>query len=214
MKKIGYGQVSTAEESPELQRQALVEACCDTIFIDTVPAGINPRRRPEMKKVLDLLEPGDQLVVWKLDRLSRSVVDIVLFIDELREKGIDFASLTQGIDTKSGGRTFIEAAAVLAAFEREQISERVKAGQAETGRKGGRRPKATQSIRKKILNMKERGKSTAQIALTIGLGESTVRRILTELKAAENGALMGLTIKQRPALIRGAGPKTSLRLRN
>ncbi|MBB3660635.1 DNA invertase Pin-like site-specific DNA recombinase [Rhizobium sp. BK650] len=214
MKQIGYGLVSTAEESPELQRQALAKAGCDTIFIDTMPAGISPRRRPEMKRVLDLLAPGDQLVVWKLDRLSRSMVDIVLFIDELREKGIDFASLTQGIDTKSGGRTFIEAAAVFAAFEREQISERVKAGQAETGRKGGRRPKATQSIRENILDMKERGKSIAQIALTIGLGESTVRRILMELKTAENGALMGLNVKQRLALARAAGPRTPVRPRD
>lgn len=186
MKKIGYGRVSTADQNPELQRQALEKAGCDPIFIDTVSGGISPRKRQEMKKALELLEPGDQLIVWKLDRLSRSMVDMVLFIDELRDKGIEFVSLTQGIDTTTaGGRAFLGMTAVFAQFEREQISERVKAGQAATGRKGGRRPKATPLVRENVRDMKERGKSTGQIAMTTGLGESTVRRILAEIKTAE-----------------------------
>lgn len=184
--KYGYGRVSTADQNAELQRQSLEKAGCDAIYVDTVSGGISPRRRPEMKKLLEKLQPGDQLVVWKLDRLSRTMVDMVLFIDELRENGVEFISLTQGIDTTtSGGRAFIAMTAVFAQFEREQISERVKAGQAATGRKGGRRPKATPLVRENVRDMRERGKSTGQIAMTTGLGESTVRRILAEMRVAD-----------------------------
>ncbi|EFF8886618.1 recombinase family protein, partial [Escherichia coli] len=140
---IGYVRVSTNEQNTALQRNALESAGCELIFEDK--ASGKQTERPGLKKVLRMLSRGDTLVVWKLDRLGRSMRHLVVLVEELRDRGINFRSLADSIDTSTPmGRFFFHVMGALAEMERELIVERTRAGldaaRAE-GRIGGRRPK-------------------------------------------------------------------------
>jgi len=139
--KIGYARVSTPEQSLHMQRQALKQAGCDKIFTDTA-SGVRSDR-PGLEKVLEHLRPGeDTLVVWKLDRLGRSLQDLISIVKSLQEKKIGFHSLQESIDTTtSGGKLVFHIFSALAEFERDIIRERTNAGLAAArarGRFGGR----------------------------------------------------------------------------
>ena len=142
---IGYMRVSTSEQNLDLQRDGLERAGCEKIF-DDVCSG-RATERPGLAKALEIARAGDALVVWKLDRLGRSMRNLVLLVDELRQRGIHFKSLTDSIDTSSPmGRFIFHIMSALAEMERELIVERTRAGLAaarEKGRIGGRRPKLT-----------------------------------------------------------------------
>ena len=137
---IGYARVSTQDQNPELQHDALMEAGCEKVF--TEKASGAQRDRPELQAALDYMRPGDALVVWKLDRLARSLKQLIETIERLEEKQIGFRSLTEAIDTTtSGGRLIFPLFGALAEFERSIIRERTKAGLAAArarGRFGGR----------------------------------------------------------------------------
>jgi DNA invertase Pin-like site-specific DNA recombinase len=136
--KFGYARVSTDDQSLDLQREALQAAGCDRIFEDQGISGAD-FTRPGLKKILGTLQPGDTLVVWKLDRLGRSLLDLVETINELAGRRIDFFSLTENIDTRSpGGRLMFHIMAALAEFERSLIGERTKAGMKAARAKGHR----------------------------------------------------------------------------
>lgn len=141
----GYARVSTNHQDTELQLTALKSAGCEKIFEEH--ASGRKSNRPALKKLLRTLNAGDTLVVWKLDRLGRSMRNLVLLVDELRQRGIHFKSLTDSIDTSSPmGRFIFHIMSALAEMERELIVERTRAGLAaarEKGRIGGRRPKLT-----------------------------------------------------------------------
>ncbi|ELM7942734.1 recombinase family protein [Escherichia coli] len=141
----GYARVSTNHQDTELQLTALKSAGCEKIFEEH--ASGRKSNRPALKKLLRTLNAGDTLVVWKLDRLGRSMRNLVLLVDELRQRGIHFKSLTDSIDTSSTmGRFIFHIMSALAEMERELIVERTRAGLAaarEKGRIGGRRPKLT-----------------------------------------------------------------------
>src|SRR3982751_3308478 len=140
---IGYARVSTDEQNLNLQRDALEKANCEQIFTDQVSG--TKARRPGLEQALSHLRTGDTLVVWRLDRLGRSLRHLIDTITELQEKNIGFKSLTEAIDTTtSGGRLIFNIFASLAEFEREIIRERTQAGlQAARSRgKLGGRPKA------------------------------------------------------------------------
>ena len=138
---IGYARVSTQDQNPQLQRDALEEAGCEQVFEERVTG--TKRERPELQACLRTLRDGDTLVVWKLDRLARSLKDLMELIHDLNERGVGFRSLTEAIDTTSaGGKLVFHIFGALAEFEHSLIRERTLAGLAAArarGRKGGRR---------------------------------------------------------------------------
>src|SRR6266567_752051 len=137
---VGYARVSTIDQTPQLQIDALKAAKCKPIYIEQ-KSGKN-MNRPELTRCLDTLRKGDTLVIWKLDRLGRSLRDLIEIVERLENSGIQFISLTEDINTKAAsGRLIFRVFAVLAEFERNLIRERTKAGLATArarGRLGGR----------------------------------------------------------------------------
>lgn len=142
---IGYARVSTADQDDALQTDALAAAGCTRVFSDTASGALD--RRPQLDRCLDHLRIGDTLVVWRLDRLGRSVRHLTDTVTMLADRGVGFRSLTEGFDTTTpGGKLIFHVFAGLAEFEREIIRERTTAGLTSArarGRVGGRRPKMT-----------------------------------------------------------------------
>lgn len=134
--KIGYARVSTEDQNLDLQLTALKHAGCDTIFTDK---GVSGARfaRPGLDATLRRVRPGGMLVVWKLDRLGRSLQGLVELVNTLAQRGVQFVSLSESINTTSpGGKFFFHMMAALAEFERALISERTRAGMAEARAQG------------------------------------------------------------------------------
>ena len=142
---VGYARVSTREQDAELQRVALLDAGSERIFEETASGA--QRERPELKAAIDYLRPGDTLVVWKLDRLARSLKQLIETVEELDRREIGFRSLTESIDTTTpGGKLIFHIFGALAEFERAMIRERTVAGlevARASGRIGGRPPAMT-----------------------------------------------------------------------
>src|SRR5271156_4750852 len=143
--EYGYARVSTEDQNPAMQLAALKKAGCKTVFKDEVTgAHVN---RPAPARCLKALETGDTLTVWKLDRLGRSLRDLVHMLDDFKQRGVKFRSLTEAIDTETPtGRAMWQMIGVLAELERRLISERTRAGVKEAQRRGvkfGRKPKLT-----------------------------------------------------------------------
>jgi DNA invertase Pin-like site-specific DNA recombinase len=136
---IGYARVSTVDQNEALQRRELEGAGCNRIYTDKA-SGKNADR-PELTKALDRLEEGDTLVVWKLDRLGRSLLDLITIVKNLEDRGVNFRSLTEGFDTTTnGGRLVFQIMGALAEYERNLIRERTRAGLAAAkaaGHRGG-----------------------------------------------------------------------------
>jgi DNA invertase Pin-like site-specific DNA recombinase len=139
---IGYARVSTQDQTPQLQLDALKVAGCERSFVEKASGA--QRDRPELQAALGYMRPGDTLVVWKLDRLARSLKQLIETVESLENKKMGFRSLTENIDTTTpGGRLTFHLFAALAEFERSIIKERTVAGLAAArlrGRKGGRPP--------------------------------------------------------------------------
>ncbi|MBN9565284.1 MAG: recombinase family protein [Alphaproteobacteria bacterium] len=140
--KIGYARISTHDQNLDLQEDALKAAGCGKIFMDRQSGATLDR--PGLKDALDYVRAGDTLVVWRFDRLARSLKDLVQLIASLEERGVAFTSLTESIDTASpGGKLVFHIFGALAEFERNLIRERTKAGlnaARARGREGGRPP--------------------------------------------------------------------------
>jgi len=145
MALIGYARVSTAEQDTALQTDALHKAGCERVFEDTASGA--KADRPGLADALAYLRDGDVLVVWRLDRLGRSLPYLIETVGKLEARGVGFRSLTENIDTTTpGGRLIFHVFGALGQFERDLIRERTKAGltaAAARGRKGGRRPVVT-----------------------------------------------------------------------
>jgi DNA invertase Pin-like site-specific DNA recombinase len=137
---LGYARVSTGDQRPDLQVDALKAAGCYRVFVDTASGAL--AARPALDQVLDQLRPGDTLVVWRLDRLGRSLHHLVDTVAALADRGVGFRSLQESIDTTTpGGKLVFHVFAALAEFERDLTRERTTAGMAAArarGRKGGR----------------------------------------------------------------------------
>lgn len=173
---IGYVRVSTNEQNTALQRNALESAGCELIFEDKISG--RAADRPGLKKLLRTLSAGDTLVVWKLDRLGRSMRHLVVLVEELRERNINFRSLTDSIDTSTPmGRFFFHVMGALAEMERELIVERTRAGLAAAkaeGRIGGRRPKFSTEQCAQMGRLIAAGVTRQQVALIFDVGISTL----------------------------------------
>lgn len=145
MALIGYARVSTTEQKLEPQIDALQAAGCETVFEDVISGA--KADRPGLNEALAFLRKGDTLVVWKLDRLGRSMKHLVETVTDLGDRGVGFRSLTEGVDTTTTGGTLVfHLFGALAQFERDLIVERTQAGlkaAATRGRKGGRKPVVT-----------------------------------------------------------------------
>ena len=143
---VGYARVSTQDQNPSLQTDALKEAGCEKIF--TEKASGAQRDRPELKAALEYIRAQDTLVVWKLDRLARSLKQLIETVEMMDRKGIGFRSLTEHIDTTtSGGKLVFHIFGALAEFERSIIKERTRAGldaARARGKRGGRPPALTE----------------------------------------------------------------------
>jgi len=139
---IGYARVSTGEQNLDPQKDALEEAGCERIFTDEVSGAKS--KRPGLEEAMSHLRKGDCLVVWKLDRLGRSLKDLIEKVESLADRGCEFRSLQEGIDTTtSAGKLVFHIFGALAEFERDLIRERTKAGlraARERGKTGGRPP--------------------------------------------------------------------------
>lgn len=184
--KTGYARVSTQDQQLHLQVDALRDAGCTNIIQEKASSS---KERPQLQLLLTQLRAGDTLIVWKLDRLGRSLKDLVTLVAGFQEKGIHFVSLHDHLDTTSAqGRLMLNLFASLAEFERDIIRERTKAGLVAArarGRQGGR-PKG---LSKQALVKAQAagtlytqgGKTVTQISEVLGLGRATIYRYLAHL---------------------------------
>lgn len=179
--KIGYARVSTLEQNKDLQLDALKEAGCKKIFSDKASGA--KADRPGLVDALKFARPGDSIVVWRLDRLGRSLKHLIEVVEDLEEKGIGFISLQEGFDTTtSGGKLIFQIFGALAEFEKNIIRERTKAGLEAArarGKKGGRKEKLKKD---QVVTMKlmydSRQHSIKEICQTMGISKPTFYRYM------------------------------------
>jgi DNA invertase Pin-like site-specific DNA recombinase len=174
--KYGYARVSTDDQKADLQIAALKKADCDFIFTDTATGASN--KRPELTRCLAALRAGDTLIVWKLDRLGRSLSHLVAVLAELQSMGVAFLSLTEAIDTASAaGRLMGHILGALAEFERALIVERTQAGlkaAKNRGTKLGRKPSLSDDQRKHARELINKGESPATVAKLLNVCRATL----------------------------------------
>jgi len=176
---IGYARISTQDQSLDLQLDALKRAGCEKVFSD-VASGAKAAR-PNLEQALSHAREGDTLVVWKLDRLGRSLRHLIDTVQALSARGVGFRSLQESIDTTTpGGKLVFHVFGALAEFERDLIRERTNAGLASArarGRKGGR-PKALSEKKRQQVKalIKDPSISIAEICRTLGVSRSTLYR--------------------------------------
>lgn len=185
---FGYARVSTSEQNPELQIDALNSAGCDRIFTDHASGA--KEHRPELDHMLEMLREGDTVVVWKLDRLGRSVQNLVALVNRFNDMGVQFRSLTEQIDTTTpGGVLIFNVFGAMAQFERDLIRERTQAGlQAARarGRVGGRPVKLSDKEVAEVRRLYDsRTVTVKQIAELMHCGTTTVYRALRRSGATE-----------------------------
>src|SRR5580658_2608077 len=177
--KYGYARVSTDDQSPALQLAALKKAGCKTVFKDEGLSGATTKR-PALLRCLKKLEHGDTLTVWKLDRLGRSLRDLITMLDDLKHRGVKFRSLTEAIDTETPtGRAMWQMIGVLAELERSLISERTRAGAAAAKARGvkfGRKPKLTRQQINQAVKLIAQGERPADVAASFHVGRTTLYR--------------------------------------
>ena len=187
---VGYARVSTLDQKPELQLDALRATGCAKLFVERASGA--KEERPQLRAALDYLRPGDTLVVWKLDRLARSMKQLIETVDELKARGIGFRSLTEAIDTTTAaGELFFHLFGALAQFERSIIRERTNAGikaALARGRKGGRRTKVKpDDIKAALALLADPDISVRAAAKRLGLSVSTLYRHAPGLRARVGG---------------------------
>lgn len=175
---IGYARVSTKDQNLELQHQALIHAGCEKVFDDRISG--TRAERPGLASALAMLREGDILVVWKLDRLGRSVKHLVDLVGTLHRQGVQFKSLTDSIDTSTpAGRFFFHVMASLAEMERELMVERTCAGLEAArllGRKGGRKRQMTDSKVASAKQLLTSGVPPKEVARNLGVSLPTLYR--------------------------------------
>lgn len=178
---IGYARVSKDEQNLDLQLDALKEAGVEKryIFTDKL-SGVKERKG--LADALSHARKGDVLTVWKLDRLGRSTIQLMMLLNDLHERGIEFKSLTEGIDTTTPmGRFYFTMSSAMAQLERDRLIERTNAGLKAAkarGRNGGRKPKLTAEQIEMARGLMEGGKPPREVAKAFGVGRTTLYRSL------------------------------------
>ncbi|KKI88452.1 resolvase [Bacillus sp. SA1-12] len=188
---IGYARVSTEDQNLELQIEAIEKYAADQgeefeIYFEKQSGG--KADREELKKALKALRKGDTLVIYKLDHLARSTKQLYTIHENLEQKGVNFVSLSDSIDTTTAaGRAMFGMIAVFAEFERNLIRERTRAG-LESAKKQGRtggRPPLTEKQKQQIVTLFKGGERAVDIAKEYGIGRSTVYKVLNEVEGFE-----------------------------
>jgi len=193
--KIGYARVSTRDQHPEAQHDALIAAGCDPAHVCIDKASGKLARRPELDKALLVLREGDQLVITKLDRLGRSLANLIEIAADLQARGVNLVVLDQGIDTTTAvGRMFFQILGAIAEFEHALMSERTADGLAAArarGRTGGQKPKlGPRQVRLARSMYEEKGEdgkrkhTVQQIADEFGVTRPTIYRALEVTSSA------------------------------
>ena len=176
MANIGYARVSTADQEPALQLDALAKVDCVEIFQDKASGAQTDR--PGLARALSFVRTGDTLVVWKLDRLGRSLPHLIETVSELEGRGVGFRSLTEAIDTTTpGGRLIFHIFGALGQFERDLIRERTRAGlvaAAARGRKGGRLPVITEDKLRRAKALIDQGLTVREAAARVKIGKTAL----------------------------------------
>jgi len=191
---IGYARVSTEGQNLDLQLDALTDAGCTKIFRDVISGSRSDR--PELEQALDYLRPGDNFVVWRLDRLGRSVKHLIEVVNDLQERGVGLTSLQEDIDTSSpSGKLVFHIFGALSEFERDLLRERTKAGldaARRRGRVGGRKTVMTPNklaTARKLYEDPDNAMTMKEIAETVGISRSTLyRHLVPAEKTAKQAA--------------------------
>ena len=186
--RLGYARVSTKDQDTAVQLKALKAADCDKLFQEKASGG--RWDRPQLQKLLGQLRADDVVVVWKLDRLSRSLKDLLLVLEKIDQADAHFQSLTESIDTTtSAGRMMMHMVGSFAEFERSLLRERTRVGLDEArraGRVGGRRPKLTQAQQQEVTSLVISGqKSAADAARLFQVHPATVSRLVAKHRAEQ-----------------------------
>lgn len=200
--KIGYARVSTKDQNLDLQIEALEKAGCEKIYQEKISG--TTKNRPELDKMIEQFREGDELYVWRLDRLGRSLKNIIDLVLSLSDKGIIIKGITDGVDTSTmNGRLFLNIMASLSEYERELIRERTNAGlQAARarGRLGGRPKGYTKETVSKLIIMrslyKDYSKTPEEIYGPLGISRATFYRYSKILENHSNEEIKNMTIKK------------------
>ena len=189
--RIGYARVSTDDQHLDLQRDALMQAGCGVIYEEA--ASGKSAARPELEQCRKALRAGDTLVVWRLDRLGRSLPDLVHVVNDLEQRGVGFESLTEKIETSSAaGKLIFHVFAALAEFERGLIRERTHAGLAAArarGRVGGRKPKLEEKhVREIKAHLRDPDIQVSEVARRYGISRTTLYKYAGVIKPREKNS--------------------------
>lgn len=192
--KIGYARISTHDQTPALQQDALTAAGCERIFTDVISGA--KAERPRLNQLKQQLRPGDTVVVWRLDRLSRSLKDLIELIQFFEKEQVQFQSLQENLDTSSaGGKLVFHIFGAIAEFERNLIRERVNAGLGAArarGRVGGRPQKLTAAKKAMALQLyADKKNSIKDICETLQVSKATLFRILSQKSTSAKANLQG-----------------------
>ena len=187
--KVGYIRTSKKDQNPELQRRDLLAAGCEKIFEEQISS--RKADRPQLRAALEYVRKGDALVVWKLDRFGRSLQELIELVRGLKERGIEFVSLRESIDTTTpGGKLVFHVFGAVAEFERDLVLEKTVAGLEAArpcGRRGGRPRALDESKAKLARRLKAEGEhSVEEIFSMLGVGRSTLYRYLAEEDDADS----------------------------
>ena len=187
-RKLGYGRVSTETQSEAQQHEALVAAGCSQVFTETISSG--KADRPQLAAVMAELQAGDTLVICKLDRMARSLRELLTIAAELEARGCHLQVLDQKIDTGSpAGKLTFHLLGAIAEFERGMAIERTRASvehrRAIGGDLGGRRPSYTPQQQELALRLRSEGHSISQVAKALGVSKGTAHRMVSQ---AQGGA--------------------------
>ena len=188
---VGYARVSTEDQTVALQTDALKSVGCGRLFTDTVSGA--KAHRPGLDAALEFLRSGDTLVVWRLDRLGRSLKNLIELTALLEQRQIGFKSLTEQIDTTtSGGKLIFHVFGALAEFERDLIRERTRAGLAAArarGRKGGRKPKldTPQKVAMAKSLYQDKSHTIREICSTLRISRAALYRYVNTEKVKQHG---------------------------
>ncbi len=189
--RIGYARVSTEDQKLDLQREALRQAGCTRLYQEKRSGAGD--QRAALERALRAVKAGDVLVVWKLDRLGRSLQDLIAILDQINSRGAGFASLSDGIDTTTPvGKLLFHVTGAMAEFERSLISERTKAGMEAARRKGrrpGRPPRLDADQRRQINALARNDVPMAAIARQMRVGKTTIWRAITGARSSDKNMI-------------------------